>query len=78
MVDSLPDSTLALLRKVDCDNLSAKDMAEYSLLFTMAQDKSGLDVDNDSLIRIAMIGISSIKTIRSMQNVFIIWVSTIC
>ena len=53
MVDSLPDSTLALLRKVDCDNLSAKDMAEYSLLFTMAQDKSGLDVDNDSLIRIA-------------------------
>lgn len=53
MVDSLPDSTLALLRKVDCDNLSAKDMAEYSLVFTMAQDKSGLDVDNDSLIRIA-------------------------
>lgn len=53
MVDSLPDSTLALLRKVDCNNLSAKDMAEYSLLFTMAQDKSGLDVDNDSLIRIA-------------------------
>lgn len=53
MVDSLPDSTLVLLRKVDCDNLSAKDMAEYSLLFTMAQDKSGLDVDNDSLIRIA-------------------------
>ena len=53
MVDSLPDSTLALLRKVDCDNLSAKDMAEYSLLFTMAQDKSGLDVDNDSLVRIA-------------------------
>ena len=53
MVDSLPDRTLALLRKVDCDNLSAKDMAEYSLLFTMAQDKSGLDVDNDSLIRIA-------------------------
>ncbi len=53
VVDSLPDSTLALLRKVDCDNLSAKDMAEYSLLFTMAQDKSGLDVDNDSLIRIA-------------------------
>lgn len=53
MVDSLPDRTLALLRKVDCDNLSAKDMAEYSLLFTMAQDKSGLDVDNDSLISIA-------------------------
>ena len=53
MVDSLPDSTLALLKKVDCDNLSAKDMAEYSLLFTMAQDKSGLDVDNDSLISIA-------------------------
>lgn len=53
VVDSLPDSTLALLRKVNYDNLSAKDMAEYSLLFTMAQDKSGLDVDNDSLIRIA-------------------------
>ena len=53
MVDSLPDSALSLLKKVKYDELSAKDKAEYSLLFTMAQDKSGLDVDNDSLIRIA-------------------------
>lgn len=53
MVDSLPDSVLSLLKKVKYDELSEKDKAEYSLLFTMAQDKSGLDVDNDSLIRIA-------------------------
>lgn len=53
MVDSLPDSALSLLKKVKYDELSEKDKAEYSLLFTMAQDKSGLDVDNDSLIRIA-------------------------
>lgn len=53
MVDSLPDSALSLLKKVKYAELSAKDKAEYSLLFTMAQDKSGLDVDNDSLIRIA-------------------------
>lgn len=53
IVDSLPDSTLTLLRMVNYDKLSAKDKAEYSLYFTMAQDKSGLDVDNDSLIRIA-------------------------
>lgn len=53
MVDSLPDSALSLLKKVKYAELSEKDKAEYSLLFTMAQDKSGLDVDNDSLIRIA-------------------------
>ena len=53
MVDSLPDSALSLLKKVKYAELPEKDKAEYSLLFTMAQDKSGLDVDNDSLIRIA-------------------------
>lgn len=49
----MPENTLILLKKVSHEELSAKDEAEYSLYFTMAQDKAGIDVDNDSLIRIA-------------------------
>lgn len=48
-----PDSALKKLSKIDQTKLSDKDYALYSLIYTMAQDKSGLDVDNDSLIRIA-------------------------
>lgn len=33
--------------------LSDLDMAMYSLAYTMAQDKTGIDIDNDSLIRTA-------------------------
>lgn len=53
IVDSMPDSSLCLLRKMNMEAMSTKDKAKYALLFTIAQDKSGLDVDDDSLIRIA-------------------------
>ena len=51
IVEQSPDSSLALLSTVDRYSLSKSDRARYGLLFTMAQDKSGIDVDMDTLIR---------------------------
>lgn len=51
LTESKPDSALTLLKKIDQTQLSEKDMALYSIAYTMAQDKSGIDVDNDSLLR---------------------------
>ena len=51
IVEQSPDSSLALLSTVDRYSLSKSDRARYGLLFTMAQDKSGVDVDMDTLIR---------------------------
>lgn len=51
IVSASPDSALALLSAIDKYGLSKEERARYGLLFTMAQDKSGLDVDMDTLIR---------------------------
>lgn len=51
--DSAPDSALAILSAIHKEDLSGKVLPAYCLAYTMAQDKSGMDVDNDSLIRIA-------------------------
>lgn len=53
LLNSAPDSALSLLGEIDKFSLSEKDLAVYSLLYTIAQDKSGLDVDSDSLLGIA-------------------------
>lgn len=53
IVESKPDCALTKLNKINQTTLSNEDLAIYSLVYTIAQDKSGLDVDNDSLIRIA-------------------------
>lgn len=53
LAESKPDSALAFLNRINQGKLSDNDMAKYALTYYMAQDKSGLDVDNDSLIRIA-------------------------
>ena len=53
LAKSNPDSALVFLNHIDQVKLSEEDMAKYALTYYMAQDKSGLDVDNDSLIRIA-------------------------
>lgn len=53
LAESKPDSALAFLNRINQAKLSDRDMAKYALIYYMAQDKSGLDVDNDSLIRIA-------------------------
>lgn len=48
-----PDSALTILSKIDQTKLSDRGLALYSLVYTMAQDKSGIDVDKDSLLRYA-------------------------
>lgn len=48
-----PDSALSVLNGVDQAKLGKAEMARYALVYTIAQDKSGLDVDNDSLLIIA-------------------------
>uniref|UniRef100_UPI003FED4631 tetratricopeptide repeat protein n=1 Tax=Segatella copri TaxID=165179 RepID=UPI003FED4631 len=53
LAESKPDSALSFLNHINQAKLSDEDMAKYALIYYMAQDKSGLDVDNDSLIRIA-------------------------
>lgn len=54
MAGTNPDSALSLLNHIDQGQLVEEEMAKYALSYYMAQDKSGLDVDdNDSLIRTA-------------------------
>lgn len=48
-----PDSALSILDGVKQSSLSKAERARYALVYTIAQDKSGLNVDNDSLLRIA-------------------------
>lgn len=48
-----PDSAILILNGINRKELSNSDEAMYALAYTIAQDKSGIDVDNDSLIRIA-------------------------
>lgn len=45
-----PDSSMTILNGVSQKNLSNSEKARYALVYTIAQDKSGLDVDNDSLL----------------------------
>lgn len=48
-----PSASLQLLDSLDRSGMSSESKAKYALIYTMAQDKSGLDVDDDSLIRVA-------------------------
>lgn len=50
-LNTLPDSTLKLLSQIDRETLSQEETAYYNLVYTIAQDKSGLDIDKDSLLR---------------------------
>jgi hypothetical protein len=53
IVQEQPDSALRLLQGINRQRLSGEPLARYALLYSMAQDKSGLDVCSDSLLRIA-------------------------
>lgn len=50
-----PDSALNILNGIDYRSFSEADKAYYSLVYTMAQDKSGLDVNKDSLLQYAKV-----------------------
>ena len=54
VMDSIPETALALLDSVDSHRLVRADNARYALLRTQAQDKNFIDVTNDSLINIAV------------------------
>ena len=50
-----PDSSLYLLRTLDKRHISGSlRKARYALLYSQALDKNYIDVDNDSLIRVAV------------------------
>lgn len=53
IADDSPDSALSILNHLNQHCLATCEKARYALVYTIAQDKSGLDVDNDSLLRIA-------------------------
>lgn len=54
MVESQkPDSAITILNSINQTKLSDHDLAIYSLVYTMAQNKAGQNVDHDSLIRTA-------------------------
>ena len=53
MIQEQPDSALHLLQGIDRHTLRGKTLARYALVYSIAQDKSGLDVSSDSLLRIA-------------------------
>lgn len=52
-VEDNPDSVLSAMKHFSKGNLNEEQMAKYALCYTIAQDKSGIDVADDSLIHIA-------------------------
>ena len=48
-----PDSALHLLQGINRHRLSGETLARYALVYSIAQDKNGIDVVSDSLLRIA-------------------------
>lgn len=75
IAENKQDSALDILNKIDQTKPSDKDIAMYSLVYTMAQDKSGLDVDNDSLLCNALIGTRISQQTAFMPSVNTIWAS---
>lgn len=54
VMNEQPDSALVILQKMRIDEIRGRrNKARYALLYSQALDKNYIDVDNDSLIRIA-------------------------
>ena len=53
LMQEQPDSALRMLQTINRHSLRGETLARYALIYSIAQDKSGLDVTNDSLLRIA-------------------------
>lgn len=54
IMEQRPDSSLKILDLIESDKLIGKNKARYALLYSQALDKNYIDVDDDSLIRIAV------------------------
>lgn len=53
LAEADPDSAIRVLSNIDKSRLHEDELARYALAYTWAQDKNGLNVADDSLIRIA-------------------------
>ncbi len=53
LMQEQPDSALHVLQTINRHSLRGETLARYALIYSIAQDKSGLDVTNDSLLHIA-------------------------
>ena len=53
LMQDQPDSSLRLLQTIDRHTLRGATLARYALIYSISQDKSGIDVTSDSLLRIA-------------------------
>ena len=53
LMQEQPDSALRMLQTINRHSLHGEPLARYALVYSIAQDKSGQDVTNDSLLRIA-------------------------
>ena len=53
LVANSPNKAIEILSVINKGQLAERELARYSLLYTIAQDKSGLDVSSDSLLRYA-------------------------
>ena len=53
LMQEQPDSALRVLQTLNRHSLRGETLARYALIYSIAQDKSGLDVTSDSLLRIA-------------------------
>ena len=53
LMQEQPDSALRMLQTINRRSLHGETLARYALIYSIAQDKSGQDVTNDSLLRIA-------------------------
>lgn len=53
LMQEQPDSALHVLQTINRRSLRGETLARYALIYSIAQDKSGQNVTNDSLLRIA-------------------------
>jgi hypothetical protein len=51
VMESSPDSAMCMLTHIDKNKLTDSDLADYALLFTQAQFRTGITVDSDTLIK---------------------------
>lgn len=77
VVETCPDSALALLQEVDPERLHGWETpARYALAYTAAQIKCGIRVDDDSLIRIAVDYYRPDSTVEHMRSLY--YLAQIC
>lgn len=71
VVETCPDSALALLQEVDPAQLHGWETpARYALAYTAAQIKCGIHVDDDSLIRVALDYYRPDSTVEHMRALY--------